>query len=104
MSKNATVDFPFTEMYNCIIFVRCGKIDIVGEDNEMSHDGPQAVALTEKNGAIVRIQSKDPDTRILIMGRLPLNEPITARGPLVMNTWDEITQASRDYQLRNFGS
>ncbi len=104
MSKNATVDFPFPELYSCIIFVRRGKIDIVGEGDKKSHVGPQAVALTEKNGATVRIQSGDPDTCILIMGGLPLNEPIAARGPFVMNTWDEIDQANRDYQLGNFGS
>ena len=104
MSKNATVDFPFPELYNCIIFVRRGKIDILGADDEKSRVGPQAVALTEKNGAIVRIRSEDPETSILIMGGLPLNEPIAARGPFVMNTWDEIAQASRDYQLGNFGS
>jgi redox-sensitive bicupin YhaK (pirin superfamily) len=104
MSKNATVDFPFPELYNCIIFVRRGKIDILGADDENSRVGPQAVVLTEKNGAIVRIRSEDPETSILIMGGLPLNEPIAARGPFVMNTWDEIAQASRDYQLGNFGS
>lgn len=104
MSENATVDFPFPELYSCIIFVRRGSIEIVGEGDKKSHVGPQAVALTEKNGAIVRIQSGDPDTSILIMGGLPLNEPIAARGPFVMNTWDEIAQANRDYQLGNFGS
>ena len=93
-------------MFSCIIFVRRGKIDILGEDDKKSHVGPQAVALMERNsgGNIIRIRSGEPDTSLVIMGGLPLNEPIAARGPFVMNTWDEISQANRDYQLGNFGS
>jgi redox-sensitive bicupin YhaK (pirin superfamily) len=56
------------------------------------------------NGSIVRIQSQEPETSVLIMGGLPLDEPIAARGPFVMNTWDEIVQANRDYQSGNFGT
>lgn len=102
----ATVDFAFPAMFSCIIFVRRGKIDILGEDDKKSHVGPQAVALMERNsgGNIIRIRSGEPDTSLVIMGGLPLNEPIAARGPFVMNTWDEISQANRDYQLGNFGS
>lgn len=101
-TKGATVDLPFPEQYNCIVFVRRGKIDIVGEDGGKSHVGPQAVALTQKNGGIVRIQSGEKDTSVMIMGGLPLDEPIAARGPFVMNTWDEIAKANRDFQSGRF--
>ncbi|KAL7540196.1 LOW QUALITY PROTEIN: hypothetical protein ACHAXR_010013 [Thalassiosira sp. AJA248-18] len=100
---NATIDLPFPEDYNCIIFVRRGEINIVGEDDVKRHVGPQEVALTQKNGGTVRIQSGQRDTSVLIMGGLPLDEPIAARGPFVMNTMDEITKANRDFQLGKFG-
>ena len=104
ITKKAVVDLPFPDQYNCIIFVRRGNIHIIGEGDKKSHVGPQAVALTTMNGSTVRIQSEEPDTSVLIMGGLPLDEPIAARGPFVMNTWDEIMQANRDYQSGNFGT
>jgi redox-sensitive bicupin YhaK (pirin superfamily) len=104
ISKEATVDLPFPEQYNCIIFVRRGSIDIIGEGEKNNHVGPQAVALTTMNGSILRIRSREPNTSVLVMGGLPLDEPIAARGPFVMNTWDEIMQANRDYQSGNFGT
>lgn len=104
IKEQSTVDLPFPEHYNCIVFVRHGKIDIVGGENKKTHVGPQAVALTESNGNVIRIQSGEPDTSVLIMGGLSIDEPIAARGPFVMNTWDEITQANKDYQSGNFGS
>jgi redox-sensitive bicupin YhaK (pirin superfamily) len=100
----ATVDLPFPPEYNCIVFVRHGKIDVVGGDDEKVHVGPQVVALTKRNGDAIRIQSGEPDTSLLIMGGLSIDEPIAARGPFVMNTFDEINQANRDYQFGNFGS
>lgn len=99
--KDATIDLPFPENYNCIIFVRRGKIDIVGDDNASL--GPQEVALTKRNGGTVRIKSGQKDTSVLIMGGLPLDEPIAARGPFVMNTWDEIAKANQDYQMGKMG-
>ena len=103
-TDKATLDLPFPENYNCIIFVRRGKIGILGENDKAVLVGPQGVALTEKEGTVIRVQSEAPDTSLLIMGGLPLEEPIAARGPFVMNTWDEILQANRDYQSGNFGS
>lgn len=102
--KHAVVDLPFPAKYNCVVFVRRGNIDIVGENNTKRHVGPQAVSLMGKNGDVIRIQSRGKDTSILIMGGLPLDEPIAARGPFVMNTMDEIHQANRDYQSGKFGS
>ncbi|KAL3767393.1 hypothetical protein ACHAWO_010412 [Cyclotella atomus] len=101
--SNNILDLPFPEEYSCIVFVRRGKASILSE-NGVHEVGPQSVALMEKQGSILRVKADEDDTSLLVMGGMPLNEPIAARGPFVMNTWDEITQASRDYQLGNFGS
>jgi redox-sensitive bicupin YhaK (pirin superfamily) len=42
---------------------------------------------------------------IILFGHAkPLNEPVVAQGPFVMNTEDEIRQAYQDYQAGKFGS
>eukprot|EP00585_Thalassiosira_rotula_P011040 CAMPEP_0196146210 /NCGR_PEP_ID=MMETSP0910-20130528/22432_1 /TAXON_ID=49265 /ORGANISM="Thalassiosira rotula, Strain GSO102" /LENGTH=310 /DNA_ID=CAMNT_0041408365 /DNA_START=84 /DNA_END=1016 /DNA_ORIENTATION=+ len=101
-NKQAVVDLPFPKEYNCIVFVRRGSIDILGENDAERNVGAQAVALTQNNGDALRIQSKEPNTSVLIMGGLPLNEPIAARGPFVMNTQEEIMQANIDFHSGNF--
>jgi redox-sensitive bicupin YhaK (pirin superfamily) len=40
----------------------------------------------------------------LLIGGVPLNEPITRYGPFVMNTQSEIRQALEDYRLGRMGA
>jgi redox-sensitive bicupin YhaK (pirin superfamily) len=101
--SNNVVDLPFPKDYNCIVFVRRGKASILDDDG-INEVGPQSVALMERKGSTLRVKADEDDTSLLIMGGMPLNEPIAARGPFVMNTWEELAQANRDYQLGNFGS
>ena len=61
------------------------------------------MALMKTDGGDrVRIIAKQKNTSLLVMGGQPLNEPIAARGPFVMNTMEEIYQANRDYQMGRF--
>lgn len=45
----------------------------------------------------------DSEARILVLTGEPLNEPVVGRGPFVMNTREEISQAIEDYQAGRMG-
>jgi len=40
---------------------------------------------------------------VLVLAGEPLDEPVVARGPFVMNTQEEILAAIRDYQQGRMG-
>ena len=46
----------------------------------------------------------DAQTKLLVLNGEPLNEPVVAHGPFVMNTRDEIITAIRDYHRGAMGS
>jgi redox-sensitive bicupin YhaK (pirin superfamily) len=47
-------------------------------------------------------ESADSSLDVLLIGGMPLNEPIAHYGPFVMNTQEEIDQAIDDYRNGRF--
>lgn len=57
----------------------------------------------DNDAETVSIQTESES--ILLLGHAkPLNEPVVAQGPFVMNTQEEITQAYQDYRDGRFGT
>lgn len=60
--------------------------------------------LVRFNGAgEIVIESNNEETKALLLSGVPLNEPVSAYGPFVMNTPEEIRQALQDYRDGKFG-
>jgi quercetin 2,3-dioxygenase len=51
----------------------------------------------------VEVIAGDAPLRALLIGGRPLNEPVVARGPFVMNSEEQIRQAYADYRAGKFG-
>ena len=85
------------ETYTAFAFIIGGEAtfgDRLAHENDMvtfDHNGDE-VAIASQNGA-----------ELLLIGGVPLHEPIARYGPFVMNTPGEIRQAMIDYQSGRFG-
>jgi redox-sensitive bicupin YhaK (pirin superfamily) len=55
-----------------------------------------------REGDSVNIMTKDKPVRFLLVSGKPLNEPVAWRGPIVMNTEEELQTAFREYQNGTF--
>ena len=59
-------------------------------------------ALFERDGGAITLDA-ETDTKLLVVSGAPIDEPIAAYGPFVMNTENEIRQAIMDFNAGKFG-
>jgi quercetin 2,3-dioxygenase len=93
-----SVEMTVPEGHNAMLFIRNGKVN-VGEDKNV---GTADLVMFSLAGSTIKINA-DEDADLLLMGGAPINEPIAAHGPFVMNTKAEINQAVMDYQSGRMG-
>jgi len=87
--------------YNTFAYVVDGE-GLFGAERERAKDGQ--MVLFAQDGDEVRIENPNSATLdILLIGGMPLNEPIARYGPFVMNTEAEIRQAFEDYSRGRMG-
>jgi len=95
---------PVSSTYNTFAYVVEGE-GLFGADRERAGDGQ--MVLFSQDGDEVRIENPaDAKTalEVLLIGGMPLNEPVARYGPFVMNTREEIYQAIEDYRLGRMGT
>ena len=63
--------------------------------------GNRQVVLFD-DGDHVRIETSERPVRFLLLSGQPLSEPIAWRGPIVMNTTEELEVAFREYRDGSF--
>ncbi len=71
-------------------------------DIKMSHPVSAGTLVKLINGDQVFVAATKAGARFLLLDGKPLNEEIAWRGPIVMNTKEELYQAFEDYQTGNF--
>lgn len=98
------VELPFPADQNCIVFVRRGGVEVLTDGDTASKLGPQDVAVMNNDGGdALKLRVTKSDSSVLVMGGEPIDEPIAAQGPFVMNTSDEISQAIMDFRSGKMG-
>jgi len=90
--------------YNTFAYVVDGA-GLFGAERERAGDGQ--MVLFAQDGDEVRIENPaeaQAALDVLLIGGLPLHEPVARYGPFVMNTKAEIYQAIEDYQAGRMGA
>lgn len=85
--------------YNTGILLITGNVRI-NETECMEND----FILFENKEGIISVISGSSDAKFILLSGEPLNEPQIAGGPFVMNTKEELRQASLDYREGRFGT
>jgi len=98
LNKGGKANFNFPAEYNTALLVIEGNI-IVNGNEEAPTDH---LALMANDGETFEIEASD-DAVILVLSGEPINEPIAAQGPFVMNTKEELIQAFNDFNTGQFG-
>ncbi len=98
LNKGGKADFSFPAAYNTALLVIEGSIrvndgEVVPTDN---------FVLLENEGEDFSIEAVE-NAVVLVLSGEPINEPIAAQGPFVMNTREELVQAIDDFNMGKFG-
>lgn len=99
LSPGTVKHFEVPESYNVLAccFQGSGRL---GERPEDAVTGPVLVQL--ESGTTVRAEAGESGLRFLLLGGEPLREPIAWRGPIVMNTDEELRAAFTEYHNNTF--
>lgn len=98
LNKDGKAEFNFPADYNTATLVIEGSITVNSNEKAPVNN----LVLFKNEGETFTIEAQE-DSIILIISGMPLNEPIHAHGPFVMNSREEIMQAFEDYNLGRFG-
>lgn len=92
------VQLPLADGHTTLVAVLHGNIRINAEQNA----NEVQLAIFERQGQDILLEALS-DTILLLMSGTPIDEPVAAYGPFVMNTTQEIQQAMTDYRNGNMG-
>ncbi|WP_460540293.1 pirin family protein [Echinicola sediminis] len=98
LKKGGEATFNFPENYNTALLVVEGEIEVNGEKSIPVDN----FALLGRKGEEVHLHASE-DAVVLVLSGQPLNEPIAAHGPFVMNSREQLLEAFEDFNTGKFG-
>jgi redox-sensitive bicupin YhaK (pirin superfamily) len=98
LKKNASIKIKFPEEYNTGFLIIEGSV-LVNDTATVKSDH---FVLFDNVGEEISIRGDD-DCVILVLSGEPINEPVAAYGPFLMNTQQELLEAVNDFNNGKFG-
>lgn len=98
LNKDAIATFNFPANHNSALLVIEGSIRV----NDVENVPADNFLLFANEGEEFTIKAFE-NSVVLVLSGEPINEPIVAHGPFVMNTQEEIIQAFDDVNMGKFG-
>ncbi|WP_326548783.1 pirin family protein [Mycolicibacterium sp. ND9-15] len=106
IQPGAQLDIPWRRDFNALVYALSGR-GTVGPAAHPIHQGQLAVLGPGDRIKVAARGSQDahrPALEVLILGGLPIREPVYQYGPFVMTNKAELIQALEDYQAGKFGT
>lgn len=97
LRKRATATLSFPANYNTGLLIAEGTVKMNGSAVTTDH-----FVLFKNDGEEIEIEATE-DTIVLVLSGEPINEPIAAYGPFLMNTWQEVEEAIEAANRGKFG-
>lgn len=98
LDNGGDIEFAEPGNFNTGLLVLQGEVKVNGESCV-----EKDFVLFENKNASIKLESISDKAKLIILSGEPINEPIATGGPFVMNTQEEIRQASLDFKEGKFG-
>jgi len=100
VKPNESFTFPIPKEYNTFLYLIDGHLGLK-TDETISYKKGQ-ILLFSMDGETLSLKAGSKGARFLLCSGKPLNEPIAWRGPIVMNTQQELEKAYYELQVGSF--
>jgi redox-sensitive bicupin YhaK (pirin superfamily) len=98
IANGKTLKLAAKEGYWTLLYFLKGAANVNG-----SHVKSHELIIFEKENTDIQIAT-EADCKIIFLSAEPINEPVAAKGNIVMNTEEEVLQAEQDYADGKFGT